>query len=745
MTRTISSRISDDLETLFGAGALGQLSDADLLARFLRRDEAEGSEAAFSELLARHAPMVMGVCKRVLADSQIAADAFQAVFLVLVRKAPAVRVDDSLGRWLYGVSVRVARRARRNALAARGREKTLTGFDRSGGAAPSEACERAELRTVIDQEIARLPVHYRSAVVLCYLEGMTQEQAARRLCCPVGTVESRLHRARLRLRSRLARRGLAPAVGILAWLSDETARAHLPPSLASETTAAAVRCSIDGALGGAVSAAAWSLVSKTSRSMMMVNGFRVASMLLAVGLPTAAAVALSRADDSQAKKAAAAVALAAGSPRTEPTMAERFAKIKAEYDAQQEAVSRALEKTSNQREVNAVYAKMSPNEVAFTRRMVELATSDPKDPVARDALVWVVDKPGMWKVGEYGDEFARAVELLVRYHGDDPEAVRVGLSVDNIVSHHSDALVTGFYAAAEGHEAKGLARLALAQYLQEAAKFTAASRQMPGRQKNRYHGVIGDDGKLYDKEVEQTAEEYAYVVQLRLRDPDAMRALAERLYSEVIAEYGDVLHRTVKHRELEAVLKSPEPKWNGRLLPPDYLAKLKEFVGSKRTLAQEAEARLDNMQNLVAGKPAPEISGVSFDGKPLKLSDYRGKVVVLVFWGTWCGPCMREVPRERELAERLKDKPFALLGVNCDQDKQAAATAIKSERMTWPNWHDGAAGEGPIAKRYHIRSYPTLFVIDGQGIIRHKQAIGTGLDMAVDALLKETQASPGAG
>ena len=79
------------------------------------------------------------------------------------------------------------------------------------------------------------------------------------------------------------------------------------------------------------------------------------------------------------------------------------------------------------------------------------------------------------------------------------------------------------------------------------------------------------------------------------------------------------------------------------------------------------------MHNLIAGKPAPEIDGVGFDGKPLKLSDYRGKVVVLVFWGTWCGPCMREVPHERELAERLKDKPFAVLGVNCDDDEQAAA------------------------------------------------------------------------
>jgi RNA polymerase sigma factor (sigma-70 family) len=169
------SEISDDLETLFVAGALGQLSDAELLARFNTRDEALGSEAAFSELLARHASMVMGVCTRMVGDSQSAADAFQAVFLVLVRKASVVRVENSLGRWLYGVSVRVARRARRRALRARSRERNLEGFDWAGGAPASEECERGELRSLIDEEIARLPGRFRSAVELCYLEGLTQE------------------------------------------------------------------------------------------------------------------------------------------------------------------------------------------------------------------------------------------------------------------------------------------------------------------------------------------------------------------------------------------------------------------------------------------------------------------------------------------------------------------------------------------------------------------------------------------
>jgi RNA polymerase sigma factor (sigma-70 family) len=739
------SEISDDLETLFVAGALGQLSDAELLARFNTRDEALGSEAAFSELLARHASMVMGVCTRMVGDSQSAADAFQAVFLVLVRKASVVRVENSLGRWLYGVSVRVARRARRRALRARSRERNLEGFDWAGGAPASEECERGELRSLIDEEIARLPGRFRSAVELCYLEGLTQEQAAGRLRCPIGTVESRLHRAKERLRSRLARRGVAPLASVGAWLSGETARAYVPPRLAAETTAAAIRCATNKALGNVVPAGVSSLVHETIWSMMMIKGWQIGLVLLAIGLPTAGAVAMQRAGDDTTVATPKAPAVTVNGAGTEPSMADRFARILSEYYAKQAAISQALQKVTTQREVNEVYAKMSPDEVAFTRRMIDLANSAPTDPVARDALIWVVNKRGMFDVGQYGDEFARAAALLVRHHGNDPEAVRVGLGLDNIVSHHHDALLFGFYAAAKGHEAKGLARLALAQYLEEQAMFAVASRQLPGRQKKRFIGVMGDDDKVHDKEVEQSDEEYSYTLELRTRDAGEIRALAERLCSEVIAEYGDVVYRTVEHRELEAVLASQEPRWKGKLLTDDELAKIKALVGSKQTLAEAASARLDNMQNLIEGKPAPEIDGVDFHGKPLKLSDYRGKVVVLVFWGTWCGPCMREIPHERELAERLKDKPFAVLGVNCDDDKEAAVSAIKSERITWPNWHDGGPGAGPIAKRYHIRSYPTLFVIDGQGIIRHKEIIGEGLDKAVDQLMKETPPAGGRG
>lgn len=141
------------------------------------------------------------------------------------------------------------------------------------------------------------------------------------------------------------------------------------------------------------------------------------------------------------------------------------------------------------------------------------------------------------------------------------------------------------------------------------------------------------------------------------------------------------------------------------------------------------------------GKPAPEIDAEGVDGKRFKLSDYRGKIVVLIFWGTWCGPCMAEVPHEREMAEKYKDKPVALLGVDCDEDRTKALEVMKKEGITWPNWYDGEPGQGPIAKAYHIRAYPTVMVIDAEGKIRLKNGRGKDLDDFVDKLLEEMKAS----
>ena len=429
--------------------------------------------------------------------------------------------------------------------------------------------------------------------------------------------------------------------------------------------------------------------------------------------------------------------------QAKPSVAERFEQIRAEYDAQQAVTSKAQDQAKSESEAIKIWRKLAPDDMAYSRRMVELAATAPADPGAREALIWVINKHGMPDRGPYGDEFARAAALLARHHGDDPEAIRIGLSLDNVLSSHRDTLLLSFLASAKGREAKGLARIALAPYLESKARYADFTRDFRAGHKLKFPG-FDDDGKEIENEVELSAEEYAYILDLRLCDPKALRAEAERLYHEVIAEYADVPFLTVHLRELEALAKQPTPTVDGKPLTADERRQLAKIVSRKQTLGEVAKGRLDEMHNLAVGKPAPEIDGVDIEGKPLKLSDYRGKVVALVFWGTWCGPCMAEVPHERELVERLKDKPFALLGVNCDEDKQAAIKVMKAERITWPNWNDGAPDTGPIVNRYHVRGYPTCLIIDAEGIIRYKDAYGKELDKAVDQLLEKLEAK-GAG
>ena len=195
--------VSCQIRTLFQAGTLGGLTDRQLLERFAM-DPQEKAEAAFGVLLERHGPMVLRVCRGVLDDPLDAQDAFQATFLVLVKKARALWVRDSLGPWLHQVAYRTACCARSDAARRRRHERRA-----AAEAVARRVSELGGLDTgwerVLHEEIARLPPHYRAAVVLCDLQGCTHEQAAQHLGCRVGTVKSRLARGRGRLRGRLLR------------------------------------------------------------------------------------------------------------------------------------------------------------------------------------------------------------------------------------------------------------------------------------------------------------------------------------------------------------------------------------------------------------------------------------------------------------------------------------------------------------------------------------------------------------
>jgi thiol-disulfide isomerase/thioredoxin len=180
------------------------------------------------------------------------------------------------------------------------------------------------------------------------------------------------------------------------------------------------------------------------------------------------------------------------------------------------------------------------------------------------------------------------------------------------------------------------------------------------------------------------------------------------LFGRAAAEFGDVVYRHF-----------PNP-------PP---------AGQDQTVAELALRELNKLRHLSVGQPALEIDGQDAEGDRFKLSDYRGKVVVLTFSGNWCGPCRGMYPEERKLVERLRGEPFALLSVNTDEDRQTLRKSIKEGEITWRCWWDGGT-DGPIRKSWGIDSFPTVLVLDKEGVIRFKGVRGERLDKAVEALLK---------
>jgi RNA polymerase sigma factor (sigma-70 family) len=209
------------------------LTDGQLLTRFIERRD----EAGFDALVQRHGPMVWGVCRRMLPNPQDAEDAFQATFLVLVRKAASVVPRDMVANWLYGVAYTTAHRAKVANAKRRVREKQVTVMPEPPAVQPNVW---RDLRPLLDQELSRLPDKYRAVLLLCDLEGRTRREAARHLGCPEGTVAGRLARARALLAKRLARQGLAVSGGTLAASLSQQASASPPPSLVSATINAAL-------------------------------------------------------------------------------------------------------------------------------------------------------------------------------------------------------------------------------------------------------------------------------------------------------------------------------------------------------------------------------------------------------------------------------------------------------------------------------------------------------------------------
>jgi RNA polymerase sigma factor (sigma-70 family) len=260
MAHAQTSPVGHFLRRLSVAHLVATAPDEELVRRFAVHRE----EAAFAALVRRHGPLVLGVCRRVLADPHDAEDCFQATFLVLARKAGSLRGPEALGPWLYGVATRTALKLR--ARAAR-RCVCERGASVAEAVASPDGLVWRDLRPKLDEAIAGLPEKYRTPFVLHHLEGLTVAEVAHRLGCPQGTTSARLARAKERLRGRLARQGLGWCVGALATvLAQGVAPAAVPAPLLAVTVQAAMP-SAGGEVAGALSATA-----------LTTGGFRVMSL-----------------------------------------------------------------------------------------------------------------------------------------------------------------------------------------------------------------------------------------------------------------------------------------------------------------------------------------------------------------------------------------------------------------------------------------------------------------------------------
>ncbi len=328
-------------------------------------------------------------------------------------------------------------------------------------------------------------------------------------------------------------------------------------------------------------------------------------------------------------------------------------------------------------------------------RFLALAKKYPRTSAACDALVWTVGQSRVTSdtfPPSRTELMSEAMEQLARDHIDDS---RVGVLCRSICQYASplrDKFLRTVYEKATSREVRGRACLSLAEYLVVKSETVERARSADSSKRKPSFDIALD----------------AYLQHLVSIDPALLTKEAEQLFLTVIEKFG-------------------------------------EFTARRGTVtfSQLAERHLKALHELRVGHSAPEIEGADVDGKHFKLSDFRGKVVAIVFTGDWCGPCREEYPHERQLVSRLRDKPFVLLGVNTDSDKQTLRKLISTGEVTWKCWWDGAM-DGPISKAWDVKGFPSVVVLDANGVIRHSgvSVRRESLDKAVDGLLKELESSP---
>lgn len=364
------------------------------------------------------------------------------------------------------------------------------------------------------------------------------------------------------------------------------------------------------------------------------------------------------------------------------TRLDAVARRQAEAHASYVAASAGKATAEEQRPAREAYLKAVRENTA---EVLGLVHEHPGDPAVVPALRFVIDTAR----GGPGDESFRAMRLLEAHAGEPGLGGLCGRLFPFIGDPGAEPILRAVLDRHPDRADRGEACYWLATLLRLRAGMVRRVRE---------------DATALDRYVlEQHRESTRRLVDRS--DPDALDREADGLLERIVAEFADVR-------------KADDP----------------------RPLGSLAEGELFAARSLNVGQAAPEIVGEDHEGRPLRLGDFRGKVVLLTFSGNWCGPCVAMYPQERALLDRLKGRPFAMASVNTDPKVETLRESIARGDVAWPCWWDGPDGNmGPITTRWGVSFFPSTFVLDRDGVIRFKDLRDEDLDRAVESLVAEAE------
>ncbi len=376
--------------------------------------------------------------------------------------------------------------------------------------------------------------------------------------------------------------------------------------------------------------------------------------------------------------------------KTGISSAAQMKALRREADDAYGVYTKAIENRKTHEEIEKFWKAYTLIDETNMSKVFELARQQPASEPAFEMFGWIVTNQ-LTQGRALNSNDVQTMEFLRDYHATNPDIAKIcwtlGFRWDPTCKPVMDFLRI---AASKNpsREVRGQATLALARlnttYSEDLVIWRDASRTAAGR---RINSIL------------------IHLENAKGENSAALSREAEKLFNVVLDQYADcpTLERT--------------NTWQ-----------------VNATLGEVAKAELYELNHLTIGKVAPEIEGEDIDGKEFKLSDYRGKVVVLSFWAAWCGPCMAMVPSEVRLAERMKGKPFALVGVNGDSIRDNAKRAVGKEKMTWRSFWSKKGSHGPIPTAWNIHGWPTVFVLDPNGMIQFRL---TGYGPITESLLNQ--------